>query len=202
MNKQQEDIKAIREMMEKSSKILSLSGLSGISAGITALLGATVAYFYLWQYTSSNQNIKPDEILFLLADATVVLIISVSLGIYFSWRKAKKRNLKASAQIIKTTLYNLGIPLIAGGILALIFLFRGDIGMVIATTLLFYGLALVNVSKYTFDEIHYLGLTEIILGIAAVLFLRYGIIFWAIGFGFCHILYGLSLYVKYDAKKE
>lgn len=202
MNKQQEDIKAIREMMEKSSKFLSLSGLSGISAGITALLGAAVAYFYLRQHSSCNQNITPEEILFLLADATVVLIISVSLGIYFSWRKAKKRKLKASAQIIKTTLYNLGIPLVSGGILALIFLFRGDIGMVIATTLLFYGLALVNVSKYTFDEIHYLGLTEIILGIAAVLFLRYGIIFWAIGFGLCHILYGLTLYVKYDAKKE
>lgn len=201
MNKQLEDIKAIREMMEKSSKLLSLSGLSGISAGIIALTGAAVAYFYLPQDPSDPHFSTSKEIIFLLADAFAVLLLSICLGIYFSWRKAKKRSLKPSAKIIKTTLYNLGIPLVTGGILALIFLLRGDIGMVIATTLLFYGLALVNVSKYTFDEVHYLGLTEIFLGLAAAIFVRYGIIFWAIGFGLCHILYGLNMYMKYDAKK-
>lgn len=201
MNKQLEDIKAIREMMEKSSKLLSLSGLSGISAGIIALIGAAVAYFYLPQDPSDPHFSTSKEIIFLLADAFAVLLLSICLGIYFSWRKAKKRSLKPSAKIIKTTLYNLGIPLVTGGILALIFLLRGDIGMVIATTLLFYGLALVNVSKYTFDEVHYLGLTEIFLGLAAAIFVRYGIIFWAIGFGLCHILYGLNMYMKYDAKK-
>lgn len=201
MNKQLEDIKAIREMMEKSSKLLSLSGLSGISAGIIALTGAAVAYFYLPQDPSDPHFSTSKEIIFLLADAFAVLLLSICLGIYFSWRKAKKRSLKPSAKIIKTTLYNLGIPLVTGGILALIFLLRGDIGMVIATTLLFYGLALVNVSKYTFDEVHYLGLTEIFLGLAAAIFIRYGIIFWAIGFGLCHILYGLNMYMKYDAKK-
>lgn len=201
MNKQLEDIKAIREMMEKSSKLLSLSGLSGISAGIIALTGAAVAYFYLPQDPSDPHFSTSKEIIFLLADAFAVLLLSICLGIYFSWRKAKKRSLKPSAKIIKTTLYNLGIPLVTGGIIALIFLLRGDIGMVIATTLLFYGLALVNVSKYTFEEVHYLGLTEIFLGLAAAIFVRYGIIFWAIGFGLCHILYGLNMYMKYDAKK-
>lgn len=47
MNKQIEDIKAIREMMEKSSKFLSLSGLSGISAGVIAIIGAALAYFHI-----------------------------------------------------------------------------------------------------------------------------------------------------------
>jgi predicted lysophospholipase L1 biosynthesis ABC-type transport system permease subunit len=42
MNTQADDIKAIREMMEKSSKFLSLSGLSGVVAGCAAIAGADV----------------------------------------------------------------------------------------------------------------------------------------------------------------
>lgn len=47
MEKQLEDLKMIRELMEKSSKFLSLIGLSGIIAGITAIIGAAFAWFYL-----------------------------------------------------------------------------------------------------------------------------------------------------------
>lgn len=206
MNKQIEDIKAIREMMERSSKFLSLSGLSGISAGIIAILGAAFAYFHIMQ-EASNTDFSTHEAMFreitlLITDAVAVLLFSICFGIYFSWRKSLKKNLKPSRSLIKRTLYCLSIPLIAGGIFALIFLLRGDTGMALAMTLVFYGLALINVSKYTLDEVHYLGLTEVILGILAALLPQWGFLIWAIGFGVCHILYGTIMYIKYDLKKE
>jgi len=202
MNKELEDLKAIREMMEKSSKFLSLSGLSGIIAGITAITGAAFAYFYLLKDPSMTDYNRTQELFILLADALIVLFISITFGIFFSWRKAKKTNQPLFNKVMVRTLYNLCIPLVAGGIFCLILLLRGDIRMVIAGTLIFYGIALVNASKYTFEEVHYLGITEIILGIAAAIFVQNGLLFWTIGFGVCHILYGIVMYRKYDLKKK
>lgn len=189
-------------MMEKSSKFISLSGLSGILAGITAILGAAFAYFYLLRDPSMTDYNRMQELMILLGVALVVLFISISFGIYFSWRKAKKEKQDLFNKVTMRTLYNLSIPLVAGGVFCLILLLQGDVRMVIAGTLIFYGIALVNASKYTFDEIHYLGITEIILGIAAALTARYGILFWTIGFGVCHIIYGFLMYRKYDLKKN
>lgn len=202
MNKQAEDIKVIREMMERSSKFLSLSGLSGILAGLTAIAGAAFAYFYLLRDPSLTDYNQRQELMILLADALVVLFISISFGIYFSWQKARKNNQPLFSSAAKRTFYNLCIPLAAGGIFCLILLLRGDIRMVIAGTLIFYGLALINASKYTFTEVQYLGLAEIVLGIAAAIVERYGLFFWTIGFGVCHILYGFIMYRKYDLEKE
>jgi len=173
MEKQLEDLKAIREMMEKSSKYLSLSGMSGILAGFTAIAG----------------------------DALIVLTLSIGYGIYFSWKKARKSNQKLVNKTTLKMLYHLGLPLLTGGVFSLIFLLRGDVEMVASATLIFYGLALINVSKFTFPEVHYLGITEIVLGLLAAMFFYKGIFFWTIGFGFCHILYGFIMYRKYDVKK-
>jgi uncharacterized membrane protein YiaA len=98
------------------------------------------------------------------------------------------------------TLYNLAIPLITGGIISLIMILRGTAEFVVPITLIFYGLALVNASKYTFEEVHYLGITEIVIGLLAAVFVNNGLIFWILGFGVCHILYGIILYRKYERK--
>jgi len=189
-------------MMEKSSKFLSLSGLSGIVAGMAAIAGAAFAYFYLLRDPSLTDYNRIQESLILLADALVVLFISIGFGIYFSWKKAKKNKQMLFNSVTRRILYNLAIPLVAGGIFSFIFLLRGHIGLVAALTLTFYGLALLNASKYTFEEIHYLGITEIVLGLLAAIFLYHGVWFWTIGFGFCHIFYGLAMYIKYDLKKK
>jgi len=200
MEKQAEDLKAIREMMEKSSKFLSLSGLSGVIAGIAAIIGAAVAYVLLIQDPAHTGLSSIQQLVILLSDATLVILISAGFGIYFSWRKAHKNNQKLFNKVTLRILYHLGVPLAAGGILSLIFLYRGDVEILASITLVFYGLALVNVSKFTFNEIHYLGIIEILLGLAAAVFLFYGIIFWTLGFGVCHIIYGWIMYKKYDLK--
>jgi hypothetical protein len=202
MSQQIEDLKVIREIMEKSTKFLSLSGLSGIAAGVIAIIGAAFAWFYLLREPSLTNYNRMQEIGILLGDAVIILLLAVAFGVFFSYRKARKNGEKLFNKITYRILYNLAVPLITGGIFCLIFLLRGYVEVAICGTLIFYGLALVNVSKYTFDEIHYLGLTEIILGLIATLFMRYGILFWTLGFGVCHILYGLIMYIKYDLKKK
>ena len=202
MNQQSEDLKMIREMMEKSTKFLSLSGLSGVIAGFAAIAGAAFAYFYLLHDPGATHFNLIQESLILLAVALIVLFISIGGAVLFSIKKARKANHRIHKKVVFNTLYHLGLPLLAGGAFSLIMLFRGEIALVAASTLLFYGLALINVSKFTYPEIHYLGITQIILGILAAIFLYNGILFWTIGFGICHILYGLLMYFRYDYRKK
>ncbi|MCC8035364.1 MAG: hypothetical protein LIO77_05455 [Rikenellaceae bacterium] len=202
MNERIEDIRVIREMMEKSTKFLSLSGLSGVIAGSAAILGAAFAHFYLLRDPSLTDYTHTQELLILLADAVAVILLSVIPAVWLSWKKAKSCGQKLLGRQAYRILYNLAVPLVAGGLFCLIYLFKGDLRTVIAGTLLFYGLALVNVSKYTYGEIHYLGLTEIVLALAAALSGRYGLLFWTLGFGVCHIVYGLAMYFKYDRKSN
>lgn len=195
------DLREIKDIMNRSSRFLSLSGLSGISAGILALIGAFAAYQIVYtdqDYQSYGKvTITPESLTNLLIIAVVTLVLSVGTVIYFTTRETRKRNQKIWDYQTRRLLINLAIPLITGGILCLILLFRGYIGLVAPLTLIFYGLALVNASKYTLDEIRSLGLAEIGLGLVAAHFIGFGLLFWSIGFGLLHIAYGISMHLKY-----
>ena len=65
-------------------------------------------------------------------------------------------------------------------------------------SLIFYGISLVNASKYTLTDIRYLGVMEIILGLINTQFIDYGLYFWATGFGLLHIIYGAMMWWKYE----
>lgn len=200
MENQIEDLKANREMKEKSSEFLSLSGLSGVMTGITAIVGVAFAYFFLLQDPANLGLNSIQEIGILLTDAIVVILVSIGFVLFFSLKKARKNKQKLFNNVSLTILYKLAVPMVTGGIFSLIFLYRGDVEILASITLIFYGLALVNASKYTYYEIYSLGIAEIVLGLAAAIFLYYGIILWTIGFGICHIVYGLIIFKKYDLK--
>ena len=202
-----EDLQAIREIMERSSRFLSLSGLAGIFAGVSALLGAAVAWLFILgpdnlSYSESLYTTREwathDTGLYLALDALVVLILAVWGAVYYSQRKARKAGQKFWANSTKRLLVHLTIPLVAGGVFTLILVFRNIPELVAPVMLIFYGLALVNAGKFTFGEIHYLGLTQIALGIMAGVFTGYGLLFWTIGFGFMHIVYGTVMYYRHE----
>ena len=139
---------------------------------------------------------------FFFLDAALVLIFAISFGIFFTTRKAKKKGQKIWDKLSQRLLINLLIPLVAGGIFCLALLKHGMFSLVAPATLIFYGLALVNASKYTLTDIHYLGLIEIVLGLIALFYIGYGLEFWAIGFGVLHIVYGLMMYFKYETEEQ
>ena len=190
------DISEIRSMMERSSKFLSLSGLSGVSAGIVALVGAAVAHWKTQQTEAAN--LTRELVHFLVADAALVLVVAVSLTVFFSIRLAKKKNLPFWNNTAKYLLADLVIPLITGGIVMAILYKQGVLVYLAPLSLVFYGLALLNASKYTFRAVRYLAVSEIILGLLAVLLLDWQLWFWALGFGVLHIVYGVFGYWKLE----
>ena len=207
MTEQKEHLQAltdIRSMMERSSRCISLSGLSGVFAGIFALIGAYLAYLQMGSFYEDYRNISYLDSLSMtiifLEIAGAVLIASLTVGTLLTIRNSKRKGIKVWDNSAKRLLINLGIPLVAGGLFCLVLLYHGIIGLVAPATLIFYGLALINASKYTFNDIRYLGILEIILGLAASFFIGYGLIFWAIGFGVLHIIYGAVMYFKYERK--
>ena len=200
-NKYIEDIKEIKDIMNRSSRFISLSGLSGISAGIIALIGAYAVYrtVYINQdyFGYGKAIITTESLATLLLIATGTIVLSIVTVIYFTTKETKKRNQKTWDHQTKRLLINLFIPLITGGILCLMLLFKGYIGIVAPLTLIFYGLALINASKYTLSEIRSLGIIQIVLGLIATQFIGYGLLIWAVGFGILHIIYGVVMHLRY-----
>lgn len=198
-----EDLKEIKDIMNRSSRFISLSGLSGISAGITALIGAYLAYqtvYFEQDYLGYRRAFLTSESLMqLLLIAIGTLIVAIGTGIYFTTQKTKKQNQKIWDVQTKRLLINLAIPLATGGVLCLLLINKGYIGIVAPLTLIFYGLGLVNASKYTLNEIRSLGILEVILGLIAIQFIGYGLLFWSIGFGVLHIIYGVIMQLKYKS---
>jgi hypothetical protein len=199
----EKDIASIRTMMERSSKFMSLSGLSGVLAGVYALAGAGAAY-YLIQYPLSPlayrvQSIQDKATLTnLVLIALAVLVCSVTTGLLLSNRKAKRQGLTLWNSASKTMVLNLSIPLFAGGLFILIILSAGHFGLAAPACLLFYGIALIQGSPNTYEEVRYLGYCEIGLGLISAMLPGYGLLFWALGFGVLHIIYGGIMYNKYD----
>ena len=202
-NKYLNDISEIKNMMNKSSRFISLSGLSGVLAGIYSLIGAFLAYKII--YTDSyqlgayrNLIVTEDAMIQLFAIAFGVILASLVTGIILSMRKAKKQGDKIWDASSKRLLINFMIPLVTGGIFILFLIEKEIYGFVAPLTLIFYGLACVNASKYTLGDVRYLGITLLILGLISAYFIGFGLLFWALGFGFCHLFYGSLMYFKYE----
>lgn len=199
----QEDLSHIRNMMERSSRFISLSGLSGVFAGLFALLGAVYVYFVFKRegidYFAGDRNVfQPDLVKELTWIGLVILVLAIFSGYFFTAKKSKSKNLKIWDQTTKRLLFNFAIPLFTGGIFCLGLLYHHLFVMIAPATLIFYGLALVNASKFTFSDLQNLGYCQIILGLLSFFFLGWGLVFWAIGFGVLHIVYGIAMYKKYQ----
>jgi hypothetical protein len=201
-------IKDMRNMMERSSRFLSLCGLSGVAIGIIALIGAAALYIqfdlpllnsgFEYKLASIQATLDDKNFLFLIADALIVLLVAVIAGILMSINQSKKLQLPSWDLTAKRLLINLFIPLAAGGVLCLIMMTKGELGYLIPVTLIFYGLSLVNASKYSFDEIRTLGILQILLGLIAAWQPNYALLLWASGFGILHIGYGLLIHTKHQ----
>lgn len=194
------DLKEIKEMMNRSGKFISLSGLSGISAGIIALVACYFAWDIIYsqlEYQNFNrQSISFEQVKLLFFLGMSTLVLAIGSGMFFTIQKARKKQQVIWDSQSKQLIINLLIPLIAGGTFCILLLFKGLIGLIAPLTLLFYGLALLNASKYTISEIRSLAIIEIVLGLVSCFFIGYGLLFWAIGFGAMHIVYGVIMELK------
>jgi hypothetical protein len=212
MNKKESqlnDIKEIRQLMERSARFMSLSGLSGVAAGVCGLASAVFTHWYL-----SNEGLRDTfesrayidvvmekrVITNLMLIGLVTLALAVGSATFFTVRKSFKAGVKMWDTTTRRLFFNMALPLFVGGIFCLALLKHAEYGLVAPATLVFYGLALINAGKYTLDDIRYLGVIQIVLGLIAMFNVGYGLEFWALGFGVSHVIYGWVMWYKYDRK--
>ncbi len=198
----------IRAIMERSSRFISLSGLSGVGAGVVALLGTAIAEYYLTleelgdNYLPLFQASEAQRLAalpFLLGLALTMIAVALLVAAFFTLRRTRREGLRsiwtAPARRLAAAL---AIPLVTGGLFCLKLFLSGAPELAIPGLLVFYGLALLNGSKFTLDEIKYLGLTQIVLGLVALLVPQHGLLLFGLGFGLGHIGYGLLMYNRYE----
>lgn len=207
-----EQLKEIRSLMERSSRFMSLSGWTGIMAGVYSLLGAAFAYYVLFvetpiepgretlyeNYATYPLVLYSQKNLQLFLIALSVILLSAGTAFYQSSQKAKQQGVKLWNTTTKRLFIQVAIPLVSGGLFSLALLNYGHVGLIAPAMLIFYGLALLNGSKYTLKEFHSLALCEIGLGLISLFFIGYGLYFWAIGFGVLHIIYGILMQKRYN----
>ncbi len=201
----------IRAIMQRSTRFIALSGLSGVATGLVALIGAGIAYYKVTSdYDTSNIayafHIAGNEgaklFRFLLILCVAMIVAAVVVAIYFTNRSARQKGQPVWDNSAKRLLINLGIPLTAGGIFCLLLFWHDAIDLIMPAMLLFYGMAMLHASKYSVDELRQLGISEVALGLLAGFWSNYGLLFWAIGFGIFPILYGLRMYNRYERSAQ
>lgn len=213
MNPTQQDasldaLKDIRNIMERSARFLSLSGWSGVWAGAIALLGGAVAMVFFEDYYvdyntrggfdgSAYETLR--NRLFVLG--ICVFLAALSGAYLFTYKKVKRQGLSLWNNAARKFLFNLMLPILAGAVLVAAFLFYNDWQYVAPSCLIFYGLGLINASKFTLDDIRYLGILEVVLGCCCAFLPSTGLYFWAAGFGLLHIIYGIVMWNKYDKQR-
>lgn len=197
-----EDLSHIRSMMERSSRFISLSGLSGVVAGLAAIIGAGYVYFVFKRegidYFNGERNIfGPALTKELVLVGTLILLVALLSGYIFTADKSRKKGLKIWDATTRRLLITFAVPLVSGGIFCLALLYHHLFVFVAPATLIFYGLALVSAERYTLTDIKYLGYCQIVLGFISLFILGWGLLFWTIGFGILHIVYGMIMHRKY-----
>ena len=203
-----EDIAEIRSLMEKSSKFISLSGLSGIMAGIFALIGSFISNWYISVYHPRQTeatfiksiSVEDESKILLMFLAFTVFLLAFVTAAFFTTRNHKNKSSKLWDYNSKKVVSNLLIPLSTGVFFISYLILNNYYTLIVPASLLFYGLSLINAGHFTFSDIKYLGLLEISTGLLSLFFTEYYIIFWSIGFGILHIIYGILMYIKYERK--
>ena len=202
-NEQLQTLHEIRSIMDRSARFQALSGLSGIFVGIFALAGTGAVQWRLaiqkLDYPSLYQStLGASTTRFVVLVAAAVFVLAAGTVLYFTALKARKAGQSVWNSQAQRLLTNFCLPLAVGGAFCGVLLFHRLGYLVAPATLLFYGLALINASKYAFADLHTLGVCELGLGLVSGVRVEYGLLAWALGFGLLHVFYGGLIYYKYE----
>ncbi|MBX9784847.1 MAG: hypothetical protein K2X48_16275 [Chitinophagaceae bacterium] len=209
-----ETLQDIKNIMNRSSRFISLSGLSGVAAGVCALVGAWFAHGvinsgstarypskHLSDYVLSDSAIPTMRAFMgdrLFQIAVLTFIAAFGFSFLFTYLRSRKENIPVWGTAARRLMWNVLLPMMVGGIFLLKLIEAGVIGLIAPGCLIFYGLALINGSKFTLGEIRYLGYANVLLGLINCWYPGLGIYFWAMGFGVLHIVYGVVMWNKYE----
>lgn len=194
----------IKNLMERSAKVMYLNGSSAIIVGCAALLSAITASWVLYGnfeiFTLHPSKgifhmLSFNEKFFIFALAASLMIFSATVVILMSKRKAERLNIKFKFDgVTKKLIISFLIPLGISGLLCLTNISEGRYDVIASDMLIFYGISLINISLHTYSNTKYLGVGQIIIGLTDSLLPGHSLLFWTLGFGLLHIIYGIYFY--------
>ena len=203
-NQHLDSIEDIKKLMHKSSRFISLSGLSGVAAGACALIAAWVAYGKIEAFRDGSSAYEGGSYMelerSLLWIAGITFLAAFVLAFVFTYLRSRKTGVPVWGYTARRVMINVAVPMLVGGLLIWRMMDMDVYGLVAPACLLFYGMGLINASKYTFPEIRYLGYGQLVLGVLNLWMIGQGLLMWAIGFGVLHIVYGIWMWNKYERK--
>jgi hypothetical protein len=198
-----EQISHIHQILAQRTKFNALSGLSGILAGVYALIGSAIAARIIYRsdtllYNDFKSGVGSDGIVALWIVAFVVLIASIGTGLYFSYKKAKANGELLFNQAGKKVIKEFALFMVTAGIILIILYSKGYLYLLSPMCLIMYGLAHIHIASFINSEVRSLGLAILMIGLVSLLFPGYGLVAWTLGFGVMHIVYGFLMWYKYE----
>jgi hypothetical protein len=173
-----DNLRFIRETMERAGSFTAVPGWGGVAIGITALGAATIA----------SREAQPNFwLLIWLGEAAVALAIAT----WTTVSKAREAQTSLFTGPARRFVYSLAPPLFVGALLTVLLLRIGSTGAIPGVWLLLYGTGVVTGGAFSIRIVPLMGLCFIVLG-AVALFCpwSWGNAFLAVGFGGFHILFG------------
>jgi hypothetical protein len=180
-----DNLRYIRETMERSAEFTHVSGLGGIGMGVVALAAAALA----------SRAATPG---LWLATWLVAAGISFALSALMMARKSHAEGVALLSGPGRRFAWNMIPPLAAGGVLTAALARAGQFGLLPGTWLLLYGVSIVTGGSYSVRLIPSMGAVFMALGLAALASPQtWGDAYMAIAFGGLHIVFGLVIWRKH-----
>jgi hypothetical protein len=175
-----DDLRFIRETMERSSAFTAVPGWGQVAMGATALAAAWIA---------ARQAASAAWLGVWLADA----VLAMSIALVAMQRKAQRSGSPLTSGPGSRFARTFLPPMVAGAILTPVLYDAGLARLLPGSWLLLYGTGVLTGGAFSVSVVPIMGVSFMLTGVAALLLPAYGNIFMALGFGGLHILFGVFI---------
>jgi hypothetical protein len=180
-----DNLRYIRETMERATPFTGISGWGEITIGLTALIASFIA--------AQQQSFKAWFAVWVAEGVISLLIAGWSMD-----RKARAVHMPLVSGPGRKAVFSLAPPLIAGALLTLVLKRAGVESAIPGSWLLLYGTGVITGGMFSVRAVPAMGICFMLLG-AVALFSppAYANWFMAAGFGGLHLLFGAIIVRKY-----
>jgi hypothetical protein len=180
-----DNLRYIRETMERAGSFTAVPGWGGVAMGLTALASALLA----WRQITARAWLDT----WLVEGA-----LAIALGILAMWRKASAAGLPLWSAPARKFVFSFVPPLIAGAALTVVLWRAGLIAAIPGVWLMLYGTGVITGGAFSVPVVPVMGACFLVEGAAATIAPAAWGNFWlGLGFGGLHILFGFIIARRY-----
>jgi hypothetical protein len=179
-----DNLRYIRETMERATAFTGISGWGGIAIGTTALMASFIA--------ALQPSFKAWLAIWIAEGLISLLIAGWSMD-----RKARAAQMPLVSGPGRKAVFSLSPPMIAGGLLTIVLVRAGLTNAIPGVWLLLYGTGVITGGMYSVPVVPIMGICFMGLGALALFAPAFANWFMAVGFGGLHLVFGAIIVRKY-----